>query len=85
MGGIDRVRQVPDGVAVTRTCKFCGLDYSSNAKLRRIAEIVRDAGRNQVQEIMEVLLQPQAASVPARGDDPEATSENSIGHKKRAR
>jgi hypothetical protein len=34
---------------------------------------------------MEVLLQPQAASVPARDDDPEATSENSIGHKKRAR
>jgi transposase-like protein len=61
------------------------IQSESNAKLRRIAEIVRDGGRNQVQEIMEVLLQPQAASVPARGDDPEATSENSIGHKKRAR
>jgi transposase-like protein len=52
----------------------------TNPKLKRIAEIVRDGGSNQVQEIMEALLQPELAS--ARTDDPEVTSGNS--HRKRA-
>jgi transposase-like protein len=56
-----------------------------NPKLRRIAQIVRDAGKNQIQEIMETLFAPETPGVPPRTDDPEAASENSMGHKRRAR
>jgi hypothetical protein len=48
-----------------------------NTKLRRIAEVVRDAGRDQIQRVMEVLLAPETASLAARTDDPEPASENS--------
>jgi hypothetical protein len=34
-----------------------------NPKLRRIAQIVGDAGKNQIQEIMETLLAPETAGV----------------------
>ena len=58
------------------------IQNEQNPRLKRIAEIVRDGGRNQVQEIMEALLQPEPARAQ-RTDDPAATSENS--HRKRAR
>jgi hypothetical protein len=58
------------------------IQNESNAKLKRIAEVLRDGGHNQVQEIMETLLASEAGSVASRTDDPEATSENS--HRKRA-
>jgi hypothetical protein len=55
----------------------------TNPKLKSIAEIIRDAGRDQIQRMMGVLLAPEAPCIPTRTDDPEAASENS--HKKRAR
>jgi transposase-like protein len=80
---IDRVTELEGENARLRRLLLDGfIQNEQNPKLKRIAEIVRDGGRNQVQEIMEALLAPDTASVP-RTADPEATSENS--HRKRAR
>ena len=80
---IDRVTELEGENARLRRLLLDGfIQNEQSPKLKRIAEIVRDGGRNQVQEIMEALLAPDPASVP-RTDDPEATSENS--HRKRAR
>ena len=80
---IDRVTELEGENARLRRLLLDGvIQNEQNPRLRRIAEIVRDGGRNQVQEIMEALLQPDTANVQ-RTDDAEATSENS--HRKRAR
>jgi len=80
---IDRVTELEGENARLRRLLLDGvIQNEQNPRLKRIAEIVRDGGHNQLQEIMEALLQPETASVQ-RTDDPEATSENS--HRKRAR
>jgi hypothetical protein len=80
---IDRVAELEGENARLRRLLLDGfIQNEQNPKLKRIAEIVRDGGRNQVQEIMEALLQPETASAQ-RTADPEATSENSP--RKRAR
>jgi transposase len=80
---IDRVTELEGENARLRRLLLNGfIQNEQNPKLKRIAEIVRDGGRDQVQEIMEALLAPETASVPHTAD-PEATSENS--HRKRAR
>ena len=80
---IDRVTELEGENTRLRRLLLDGvIQNEQNLKLKRIAEIVREGGRNQLQEIMEGLLQPETASVQ-RSDDPEATSENS--HRKRNR
>ena len=81
--GVDRLVELEAENSRLRRMLLVGfIQNESNAKLKRIAEVLRDGGHNQLQEIMETLLASEAASVASRTDNPEATSENS--HRKRA-
>jgi transposase-like protein len=53
------------------------MQNEQNSKLRRIAQIARDGGPNQVKEIMEALLAPETPGVAERTNDAEVGAQTS--------